>query len=122
MRSWILVILAIWSSAVAAVSDGDLMKAENIVKSFLSQVDNVDYEENVWFVVKVVADIEPVDSRRKVLFLLTTCRSYDPTDKPWAHYVACQKVYSIGRRLAPGVKASELTSEKSPLLEIVGGN
>jgi len=100
-------------------AESELATAERIVKAFLSYDDNVDDFENYWLVAKAVANIDPVDTRRKVQFLIDVCKGYTPTDKSAATRLACDKIWFLGKKLAPNAKPKELHSKNSPLFKAI---
>ena len=99
--------------------DAELAKAEKIVKKFLSYSGNVEDFENYWIIAKAVSNIDPVDSRRKVQFLIDVCNSYTPTDKAGVSRLACEKIWFLGKKLVPNATSKELRSKNSPLFEAV---
>ncbi len=99
------------------VTDQDIDNAFNIVKAFATGVDNVDTDENYEFIGKVVENIDPVNTKRKVKLLIIICREYTPTDYIYAG-TACNKLRLYGELLFPEVEESLFWSKKSPLLDI----
>lgn len=97
----------------------EIDEAEKIVKTFSSYEDNVDTFENYWLVAKAVANIDPVKTRRKVQFLIDVCKYYTPTDKAAASYLACDKIWYLGKKISPKSSSQELKSKDSPLFKIV---
>lgn len=85
----------------------------------MSYEDNVDTFENYWLVAKEVANIAPVNSKRKVDFLIMVCNSYTPTDKNGAHSLACDKIWYLGHKIAPKVDPKTYHSSQSPLYKLV---
>lgn len=120
----VLLLVAFFVQNVLATdyADSELAEAENIVQQFLSYAGNVEDFENYWIVAKAVSNIDPVESRRKVQFLIDVCNSYTPTDKVGVSRLACEKIWHLGKKLVPNSTSKELRSKNSPLFEAVTKN
>ena len=117
----VLLFYSLFGQNILATSnaDSEVTKAEKIVQQFLSYAGNVEDFENYWLVAKAVSNIDPVDSRRKVQFLIDVCNSYTPTDKAGVSRLACEKIWDLGKKLVPNTDSKELRSKNSPLFEAV---
>lgn len=103
-------------------NDNHELQLDNAIKTvsrFMSAEDNVDTFENYWLVAKAVANIDPVNSRKKIDFLINVCRYYTPTDQGGANSLACDKIWYLGKKLAPKMKSTEYYSKNSPLYKLI---
>jgi hypothetical protein len=100
---------------IHTVSDQDIDKAFKIVNDFFKADENADSNENYEFIGRLVENIDPVNTERKVQLLLDICSEYTPTDYIYLG-TACNKLLLYGELLFPNAEEELILSKESPLL------